>query len=135
MPSLGQFYPVVSPVHDLDPRAKIVATAVLVAGLFLIDSTAGLLFVTAALLALVAASRIPVSDFLRLLRPVLFIVVLTVVFQVLFSREGGTVFEWGFLEVHAGGLRLAFFLALRILLLVSAGGLLTATTAPLALSA
>ena len=40
MTSLGQFYPVASPVHDLDPRAKIVATAVLVVGLFLIDSTA-----------------------------------------------------------------------------------------------
>jgi energy-coupling factor transport system permease protein len=134
MTSLGQFYPVASPVHDLDPRAKIVATAVLVAGLFLIDSTVGLLFVAAALVALVAASHVPVRDFLRLLRPVLFIVVLTVVFQVLFSREGATVFEWGFLEVHAGGLRLAFFLALRIILLVGVAGVLTATTAPVALA-
>jgi len=132
--SLGQFYPVASPVHDLDPRAKILATAVLVAGLFLVDSTAGLLFVAAALVALVAASRIPLRRFLRLLRPVLFIVVLTVTFQVLFSREGATVFEWGFLEVHAGGLRLGFFLALRILLLVGVAGVLTATTAPVALA-
>jgi energy-coupling factor transport system permease protein len=134
MTSLGQFYPVASPVHDLDPRAKIVATAVLLAGLFLIDSTVGLLFVAAALVALVAASHVPVRDFLRLLRPVLFIVVLTVVFQLLFSREGATVFEWGFLEVHAGGLRLAFFLALRIILLVGVAGVLTATTAPVALA-
>src|ERR671913_1079940 len=118
MTSLGQFYPVVSPVHDLDPRAKIVATGVLVAGLFLIDSTTGLLFVAAALVALVVASRIPVRRFLRLLRPVLFIVALTVVFQVLFSREGATVFEWGFLEVHTGGLRLAFFFAFRVLFFV-----------------
>ncbi len=134
MTSLGQYYPVASPMHSLDPRAKIVATAVLVAGLFLIDSTTGLLFVAGALVVLVAASRVPVRTFLRLLRPVLFIVVLTVMFQVLFSREGGTVFGWGFLEVHSGGLRLGFFLALRILLLVSAAGLLTATTAPVDLA-
>ncbi len=134
MTSLGQFYPVASPVHDLDPRAKIVGTAFLVVGLFLIDSTAGLLFVAAALVALLATSRIPARVFLRLLRPVLFIVVLTVTFQVFFSREGVTVFEWGILEVRSGGLRLAFFLALRILLLVSAAGLLTATTAPVALA-
>jgi energy-coupling factor transport system permease protein len=134
MTTLGQFYPVASLVHDLDPRAKIVATAVLVVGLFLIDSTTGLLFVAAALVALLATSRIPARVFLRLLRPVLFIVVLTVTFQVFFSREGVTVFKWGFLEVHSGGLRLAFFLALRILLLVSAAGLLTATTAPVALA-
>ena len=134
MTSLGQFYPVSSPVHDLDPRAKIVATAILVAGLFLVDSIAGLLFVAATLVALVAASRIPVRDFLRLLRPVLFIVALTVLFQLLFSREGATVFELGFLEVHTGGLQLAFFLALRILLLVGVAGVLTATTAPVALA-
>jgi energy-coupling factor transport system permease protein len=121
-------------VHSLDPRAKIVATAVLAVGLFLIDSTTGLLFVAAALVALVAASHIPVRTFLRLLRPVLFIVALTVTFQVLFSREGSVVLEWGFLEIHSGGLRLGFFLALRIFLLVGAAGLLTATTAPVALA-
>jgi energy-coupling factor transport system permease protein len=64
----------------------------------------------------------------------LLIVALTVLFQVFFSREGVTLFEWGFLEVHSGGLRLGFFLALRILLLVSSAGLLTATTAPVALA-
>jgi energy-coupling factor transport system permease protein len=114
---LGQFYPVSSPVHALDPRAKIVATAVFVVGLFLIDSLVGLLFVAAALAVIVAVSRIPAGAFLRLLRPVLFIVALTVLFQVFFSREGVTLFEWGLLEVHSGGLRLGFFLALRILLL------------------
>jgi energy-coupling factor transport system permease protein len=123
-----------SPVHALDPRAKLLATAVFVVGLFLIDSMVGLLSVAAALAALVAVSRIPAGTFLRLLRPVLFIVALTVLFQVFFSREGVTLFEWGFLEVYSGGLRLGFFLALRILLLVSSAGLLTATTAPVALA-
>lgn len=132
--SLGQFYPVASPVHALDPRAKILATATFVVGLFLIDTTTGLLFVAAALVALVAVSRIPARTFARLLRPVLFIVVLTVFFQVLFSREGVKLIEWGFFEIHSGGLRLGIFLALRILLLVSAAGLLTATTAPVALA-
>jgi energy-coupling factor transport system permease protein len=132
--SLGQFYPVSSPVHALDPRAKILATAVFVVGLFLIDTTVGLLSVAAALAAIVAVSRIPAGTFLRLLRPVVFIVALTALFQILFSREGPTLFEWGFLEVHTGGLRLGLFLALRILLLVSSAGLLTATTAPVALA-
>jgi len=131
---IGQFYPVASPLHALDPRAKILATAALVVGLFLVDSVAGLLTLAAVLALLVAASRVPPGEFLRLLRPVAFIVALTVVFQVLFSREGSTLLDWGFLEVHTGGLRMGFFLALRILLLVSAAGILTATTAPLALA-
>jgi len=132
--SFGQFYPVESVLHALDPRAKILATALLVFGLFLVDSAAGLVLVVAAVVALVAASRVPPITFLRSLRPVAFIVALTVLFQVLFSREGETLFVWGILEIHEGGLRLGLFLGLRILLLVSAAALLTATTAPLALS-
>ncbi|MDQ3568070.1 MAG: energy-coupling factor transporter transmembrane protein EcfT, partial [Actinomycetota bacterium] len=132
--SLGQFYPVASVLHALDPRAKIVATALLVFGLFLVDSAAGLVLVVAAVVALVAASRVPPITFLRSLRPVVFIVALTVLFQVLFSREGETLFAWGILEIHEGGVRLGLFLGGRILLLVSAAALLTATTAPLALA-
>ena len=132
--SFGQFYPVASPLHGLDPRAKIVAVAVFVVGLFLVDSVPGLLVVAVAVAALVGASRIPARLFLRVLRPVAFIVTLTALFQILFSREGATLLEWGPLEVHAGGLRLGLFLALRIVLLVSVAGLLTATTAPVALA-
>lgn len=132
--SLGQFYPVESPLHALDPRAKIISTALLVLGLFLVHSPLGFLMVTSALAALVFVARIPAGTFLRVLRPVVFIAVLTAFFQVFFSREGELLFRWGVLEVHEGGLRMGFLLALRILLLVSAAGLLTATTAPVALA-
>ena len=132
--SLGQFYPTESPLHGLDPRAKILAVAVLVLGLFLVNSVTGFVLVAAALAAGVFASRVPAKVFLRLLRPVLFIAALTALFQVFFSREGPVLLQWGFLEVHEGGLRMGFLLALRILLLVSAAGLLTATTAPVTLA-
>src|SRR5918998_3331866 len=132
--SIGQFYPVPSPLHELDPRAKILASAVLVVGLFLVNSVAGFLLFAAAVALLVAVSRVPPGTFLGLLRPVAFIVALTVLFQIFFSREGSLLLEWGFLEVHSGGLRMGLFLALRIVLLVSAAGLLTATTAPVALA-
>lgn len=131
---VGRFYPVESPLHALDPRAKVLATAVFVVGLFFVDSLAGFLLAGAVTVGLVAASRVPLGAFLGLLRPVLFIVALTFLFQVLFSREGPTLFAWGFLQVHEGGLRLGLLLAARILILVSAAGLLTATTAPVALA-
>lgn len=132
--TLGQFYPAESPLHSLDPRAKILAVAALVLGLFLVDSAAGFALVTGALAAGVALSKVPAGVFVKVLRPVIFIAVLTAVFQVFFSREGAVVFQWAFVEVHEGGIRLGFILALRILLLVSAAGLLTATTAPVTLA-
>ncbi len=131
---VGQFYPVASSLHALDPRTKVVATAAFVIGLFFVDSAFGFLAAGVATVTLVAASRVPLRAFLGLLRPVLFIVALTFLFQVLFSREGPTVFAWWVLQVHEGGLRLGLLLAARILILVTAAGLLTATTAPVALA-
>jgi energy-coupling factor transport system permease protein len=132
--SPGQFYPVASPLHGLDARAKILGIAALAVGLFLVDSMAGLLLIAAAVVLLVAASRVPPGKFMGFLKPVAFIVALTVLFQIFFSREGETLLRWGFLEVHEGGISTGLFLALRILLLVSTAGLLTATTTPIALA-
>jgi energy-coupling factor transport system permease protein len=131
---IGRFYPVSSPLHALDPRAKIVASALLVAGLFFADSVLAFAFLTVAFTSLVAASRVPPGAFATFLRPVAFIVALTALFQILFSREGAALLEWGVLQVHEGGVRMGLSLALRIVLLVSAAGLLTATTAPVALA-
>jgi energy-coupling factor transport system permease protein len=132
--TLGQFYPVESPLHELDARAKILATGIMAVGLFLVDSVAGFLLIAAAVVLLVAASRVPSGTFLNFLKPVALLVSLTAIFQVFFSREGATLLEWGFLEVHEGGLVRGLFLALRILLLVSTAALLTATTAPVKLA-
>ena len=131
---VGQFYPGASVLHDLDPRSKLVATAALVIGLFFVDSAVGLAVMAVAVAALVAASRVPPALFVRLLRPVAFIVALTFVFQVFFLRQGPTLFDWGFLEVHEGGLQLGLLLAFRILLLVTTANLLTATTGPVVLA-
>lgn len=131
---LGQFYPAESPLHRLDPRAKILAVVLVAAGIFLVGSIAGLLVVGAGVLVLATVGRIPLAGFLRLLRPVALIVAFTAVFQVLFVREGELLFELWVVQVYSEGLRLAVFLALRILVLVAAAALLTATTSPLALT-
>ena len=132
--SLGQYYPSGSVLHALDPRAKVVSVAVLAAGLFVVSTLAGMLVAAAVAGALVAASRIPARVLLSLLRPVAFVVALTAVFQLFFAREGELLFGWKFLQVYTGGVEAAVFLCARILLLVTLAGLLTATTAPVALA-
>lgn len=130
----GRFYPASSPLHALDPRTKLLGTVLVVAGLFFVGSLAGLALFAAAVGLLFVASRVPPRAFLGALWPVSYIVLLTFVFQALFYHRGAIVFSSGPVEVHAGGIRMGFFLASRIVLLVLAAGLLTATTSPLALA-
>ena len=70
---LGKFYPADSVLHRLDPRAKILAVALLAVGLFIVESIAALLLVGAGVAALSALGRISYPEMLRMMRPVIFI--------------------------------------------------------------
>ncbi|MGI8650988.1 MAG: energy-coupling factor transporter transmembrane component T family protein [Rubrobacter sp.] len=134
MRGIGQFYPGESVLHSLDPRAKIVCSVALVVGVFLVGSVWGFVLFSGFIAAMIYASRVPVRAFLGFLRPVFFIIALTVFFQVLFSRQGNLLFEFGFLRIFDGGLVLGAYLAARIVVLVLSAALLTATTAPVNLT-
>jgi energy-coupling factor transport system permease protein len=85
-------------------------------------------------IVLIALSRIPVRFILRGMKPILFIVALTFVIN-LFTMTGGKVyFEWKFIHVTSDGIRTAFYMAYRLVIIVALSQLLTLTTSPLALT-
>jgi energy-coupling factor transport system permease protein len=131
--AIAQYYPAESPLHRLDPRAKIVAVTALAIALFTRDSFASLAVYGAAALAGLALSRVPVAWYWRGLRPILWLIALTFVAQLLFAR-GTPVVSLGPVRVTWQGLELATFLSVRLIVLVITGSLLTLTTSPIALT-
>ena len=132
---IGQYYPANSFVHRLDPRTKILITTAYVVVLFLVRGTAG--YAAAALFTLVVAllARIPPRLLLRSLRPVLFLLVLTVVLHALMSgREGVLLWSLGPLRVTREGLSLGLQMGVRLTLLIITSSLLTLTTSPIELT-
>lgn len=132
--TIGQYYPVESPIHNLDPRVKIVGVLVYLISLFLFDGFAGYLVVTAFLVSVLALSRVPLSFISRGLKPVLFLLCFTALYNVFFTR-GDVAFEWRFMENYAvtvtwQGLQKGLFMALRLIYLVIGSSLLTYTTTP-----
>ena len=131
--TLGQFFPGNSPIHNLDPRAKLVAMICYIVALFL-----GQWFVTYAILlavlaAVVAVSRVSVKALLRGMKPVVFILVFTAVLNVFYTPGEPLVSFWIF-TITKEGIVHAFFMVVRILMLISCTFLLTYTTSPLALT-
>ena len=59
--TIGQYIPGDTPVHNLDPRVKIIITFAFIAALFFIDKFFGYLFVLAFMVMSVALSKIPVK--------------------------------------------------------------------------
>lgn len=57
--TLGQYYPVDSAVHRLDPRTKLFGTMVYIISLFIADNIGGYLLATLALAAVIRLTKVP----------------------------------------------------------------------------
>ncbi len=131
--TLGQYYGSESPLHRLDPRVKIVGTILFIVELFLVNDFAGFFVSIAALGAVVAVSRVPLSFILRGLKPILIIIIFTFCLNI-FMTDGTVLWKWGFLKVTEQGLYRAVFMGLRLILLIIGSSLLTLTTKPISLT-
>ncbi len=132
--TLGQYYPVKSPVHDLDPRTKILLTVALIVAVFMVRSLAGYALVLAFLFAACRVANIPFKTLLRGIKPLRFILLLTFLLNLFFSTEGTPLVQWRFITVTDAGLKQAVHYSLRLLFLVMGTSLLTLTTSPIMLS-
>lgn len=127
--TIGQYYPADSLVHKLDPRVKLVGTIVYIIALFVIDSYIGYLLAALALLAVIKLSKVPVKFILRGLKPIIAILLFTLVFN-LFFTQGDPVFTLGILTITKQGIRLCITMAIRLVLLIIGSSLMTFTTTP-----
>ncbi|HOK49034.1 MAG TPA: energy-coupling factor transporter transmembrane component T [Sedimentibacter sp.] len=131
--TIGQHYPVDSPVHSLDPRLKIVFTIIFIISLFLIESFLGFLIVAVFLTVVITISKVPLKFVIKGLRPILFIILVTFLINLLMT-PGRVIFTLGFIKITEEGLRQAGFMAVRLTLLIMGTSLLTLTTSPILLT-
>ena len=132
--TLGQFFPGNSFLHKMDPRMKLILTFALIVIVFVSQGFIGFGLILLFILMIALSSGIALKYILRGLKPILFIVLFTFVLNVFFQTGGEVIFRLGFVKITDEGLRLAFFLAARLILLVICSQLLTLTTSPIALT-
>lgn len=126
--TIGQYYPVDSPLHRMDPRVKIVGTLIYLVSVFLFSGW-GFLIAAAVLAALVIVSRVPPRLMLRGLKPILVILIFTGILNI-FLTPGTVLWQYGALKITKEGLLIAGKTAVRLILLVIGASIMTLTTTP-----
>ena len=101
--------------------------------LFIVNNFRGFLIAAAALFAVIAMSRVPLRFIFRGLTAVFMIIALTFVLN-LFMVDGRVLWHWKFLTITYEGLSRAFFMAVRLVLLIIGSSILTLTTKPIELT-
>ena len=131
--TLGQYFPGTTAVHRLDPRTKLVLTIVYIAALFTAKGLISYILMFFALAACVAISKISVKTILKSLKPIIFVVLFTVILNIFFTK-GTVLVELWIIKITKEGLITAGYMMARLLMLVAGTFLLTYTTSPLALT-
>ena len=127
--TIGQYYPSNSILHRLDARVKIIGALLFIVCLFVFHSPAGYLLSTLFLVSMIALSKVPVFYIFRGIKPLVFLLMLTVLFN-LFLVPGKYIVSWWIFHISAEGIRMAVVMALRLVYLIFGTSLLTFTTTP-----
>ena len=132
--TMGQYYPVDSKVHRLDPRIKLILTIAFIVAVFMAKTFAGYAILLLFVYGAARLANVPFRMLLRGLRPLRLILILTFMLN-LFFTAGETVWvEFWVIRITKEGFMQALFYSLRLAFLVVGTSLLTLTTSPVALS-
>ena len=132
--TIGQYYPVDSPIHRLDPRVKLAATFLFIIGIFCVDNFLGFGLAILMLALVVYKAKIPFSDLLRGLKAIFILLIFSVVMNLFLNRQGETLVSFWIITITDQGVYTAAFLGLRLILLVLGSSVMTLTTTPLELT-
>jgi len=134
---IGQYYPENSVIHNLDARVKFFGAMLYIILVFMAESAVAYAFAGICLFMIIFVSKVPIKFILRGLKPVWFMLVFTMVMNIIFTvptSESEYLINYKYLKISEYGIILSIKMAFRLFLLVTSSTLLTLTTTPLALS-
>ncbi len=131
---IGQYLPGNSLLHRADPRTKLLLTFAFMVLVILIDSFLGYGITACFLLLIVLTSRISMKYVWKSIKPILFLLLFTVVLNLFFYKGDTLLFHFGFLRIYLEGIYFSLKMALRIVMIVVGASLLTYTTTSILLT-
>ena len=127
--TLGQYYQTDSVIHKLDPRVKLIATICFIISLFVVKSWVGYAAAAIFLAVMIKLSKVPFKYMVKGMKAIVFILLITVVFN-LFLTPGEVLVSVWKLKITKEGLRIAVMMAVRLSFLIVGSSVMTLTTTP-----
>ena len=127
----GRYVPADSQIHRMDPRSKLIIIFLFVCIIFLANNwiTYGLIGIYTFLM--IGLSRVPFRFLYKGLRPLIWLVLFTLILQIFFTSKGHLLFSLGPVKIYDEGLKQGIFISFRFLFLILMTSLLTLTTTPI----
>lgn len=127
--TLGQYYQSDSVIHKLDPRVKLVATICFIISLFVVKNWLGYVIAAIFLAVVIKLSKVPFKFMVKGMKTIVFILMITVVFNLFLTPGEALVSVWK-LTITREGAKIAVMMAIRLSFLIIGSSIMTLTTTP-----
>ena len=130
----GKYIPLDTPIHRLDPRAKILAMLIALVAIFIPAGWYGYGIIAVVILFVIYLSKIKLKVIFKAFKPMIFMMCFLLVINVLSVKEGTLLLDLGFLEIYSKAIIDTLYIIVRLLLMIMITTILTMTTKPLDLT-
>ncbi|WP_336046393.1 energy-coupling factor transporter transmembrane component T family protein [Solibacillus ferritrahens] len=130
----GRYIPGNSFVHKLDPRSKLLFVFAFIIVVFFANNTLTYGILLAFTLIVILLSKIRLYFLINGLKPVIFLMLFTLILHLFMTREGPVLVDLGFMKIYEEGLRQGVYISMRFLMLVFMTSILTLTTSPISIT-
>ena len=127
--TLGQYYQTESVIHRLDPRVKLGGTLLYIISLFFFKNIWGYVAAAIFLAIVIQLSHVPFRFMVKGMKAILFLLLITVVFNLFLSPGTALVSFWK-ITITLEGLKMAVTMAIRLTMLIIGSSIMTLTTTP-----
>lgn len=131
--ALGQYMPLNSWIHRLDPRIKILSMMSLMIAVFMASFKAYIL-IGVFLIAAVLSAKLSFKFIMKSMKPMMFMLVFLFIINILVIRTGTVVLSVWKLTIYSDAIYQTVYILGRLVFMIMITTLLTATTAPLDLT-
>ncbi|SFX37725.1 energy-coupling factor transport system permease protein [Thermoactinomyces sp. DSM 45891] len=131
---IGQYIPMDSWLHRLDPRSKCIFVFCMLILIFFANNVEGYTLLLFVGLLGVILSRISSLLFLRSMKLIIWMILFTTLFHLFFTQSGSIVLQTPILTIYEEGVRQAAIISVRFILLMIFASLLMFTTSPIDLT-
>ncbi len=129
--TLGKYIPMDSPIHKMDPRAKILAMLLILISIFFPVGWIGYSIIFALVSFVIILAKLKFSFIWRSMKPMLFMLFFLLIINSLAIKTGKPLFNIGDFVIYSDAIFNTLYIAVRLLLMIMITTCLTATTKPL----
>lgn len=132
--TFGQFIDTNSILHKLDPRTKLLGLISFIVFVFVAGNFISLGHLAVLLFVCIFVSKIPLKMYLKNLKAILPIIIITALLNVFYTDGGKVLLDKWIFTITTGGVYRAIFMAVRIILLILSSAVLSYSTSPTSLT-